>query len=80
MLPLMRLAQYLKVHNITEVAFAQLVGASAFGVRKWVRRERTPRKGAMRKIQEVTGGAVTASDFFDDVQQSNGALALEAQP
>lgn len=60
----MQLAQYLKLHQITRERFAELVGASEYGVRKWVRRERTPRPKAMRKIQEVTEGEVTPADFF----------------
>lgn len=61
----MKLQDYLAEKKISHQDFGKLVGASEFGVRKWVRGERVPRNDAMRKIQEVTGGAVGPADFFD---------------
>lgn len=68
-LGVMKLQAYLDEQKLTHLAFGQLVGASEFGVRKWARGERTPRGAAMRKIQEVTGGAVSAADFFGDIPE-----------
>ena len=64
----MTLSAYLKNRGLTHEKFAAMVGASAFGVRKWARGERTPRPDAMRKIQEVTDGEVTPADFFGTIQ------------
>jgi DNA-binding transcriptional regulator YiaG len=63
----MRLQPYLDLKNLSHADFGKLVGASEFGVRKWARGERTPRPEAIRKIQEVTAGAVSAADFFGEV-------------
>lgn len=60
----MQLHAYLKLKGMSEKQFADAVGGSEAGVKKWVRRERIPRPDAMRKITEVTDGAVTPGDFF----------------
>jgi len=60
----MQLHAYLKLKGMSEKQFAEAVGGSEAGVKKWVRRERIPRPDAMRKITEVTDGAVTPGDFF----------------
>lgn len=61
----MKLQAYLDLKQMSDVQFGELVGASEYGVRKWARRERIPRPDAMRKIVEVTEGAVGPSDFFE---------------
>jgi hypothetical protein len=61
----MKLQAYLSEKDISLETFAKLVGASTFGVRKWIRGERLPRKNALKRIGEVTGGEVTAVDFLD---------------
>lgn len=63
MLRSMQLHAYLKDNNITAEKFAEMIGASASGVRKWLYEDRTPRKKMMRKIHEVTGGQVTPIDL-----------------
>jgi transcriptional regulator with XRE-family HTH domain len=70
----MQLNAYLKLKGISEKQFAQAVGCSEAGVKKWVRRERIPRPDAMREIMRVTDGAVTAADFF---APSNGSVSQE---
>jgi len=62
----MDLGTYLKTNNISHKEFGASVGASEFGVRKWVSRERTPRREAMLKIKQATAGQVTAADFFSE--------------
>ena len=62
----MKLKDYLREKQISPDEFAEQVGASKFGVLKWVRGERTPRGDAMRKIQEITKGKVTPGDFFGE--------------
>jgi hypothetical protein len=60
----MKLSAYMKLKKIRPAAMAELVGeASASGVVKWMREERTPRPDQQRRIFEVTGGAVTPNDF-----------------
>jgi transcriptional regulator with XRE-family HTH domain len=61
----MQLKTYLSENSVSLSEFARLVGASEGGIRKWLTGERVPRPEAVRKIQEVTGGAVTANDFFE---------------
>lgn len=60
----MQLQTYLELKGISEKQFAEAVGGSEGGVKKWVRRERIPRPDAMRKIVKATDGAVTPDDFF----------------
>lgn len=66
----MRLQAYLDENKLSLADFAKLMTAdgittcSEFGVRKWVRGERTPRPDAMRRIEQVTGGAVAPADFI----------------
>lgn len=59
----MKLQTYLENHKLSHADFAALLGVSEFGVRKWAREERMPRRKALRRIQEVTGGQVTPADF-----------------
>lgn len=63
MLRSMQLHAYLKDNNITAEKFAEMIGASASGVRKWLYEDRTPRPEMMRKIHEATGGQVTPIDL-----------------
>lgn len=65
-LPSMRLDEWLKAKNISTTEFARLAG---LGDRAIVHRYRygrqVPRLKSMRKIQQATGGEVTANDFVD---------------
>lgn len=60
----MKLSRYLKLNALSDAAFAELVGATAFAVGKWRRGERTPRGAFMRKIIIATSGSVTPNDFL----------------
>lgn len=60
----MELKLWIKDQGLTALTFAEKVNHSEFAVGKWVRGERIPRPDAMRKIAEVTGGGVTAADFY----------------
>ncbi|MBO9099980.1 MULTISPECIES: helix-turn-helix domain-containing protein [unclassified Rhizobium] len=61
----MKLAQYMSDNSIAPEGFAEIVGSvSASGVRKWMYGERTPRVEQLRKIAEVTNGAVCPNDFI----------------
>lgn len=58
--------EYMERSALTDEAMAALLGGcSAHAVKKWRYRERVPRPAMLRKIVEVTGGAVTASDFLE---------------
>lgn len=60
----MKLIDYMAEHSLTTEAMAAKIGdASASGVTKWMRGERLPRVEQLRRIFEVTGGAVTPNDF-----------------
>ncbi len=61
----MDLGEYLKSESITAAEFARRIGASRSIVIRWVKRERTPRPDAMKRISAATGGRVGAADFFD---------------
>lgn len=65
----MKLADYLEQNNLTAAAFAEKIGVARSTVGLWLR----PRRGTvwrpnwehLKKIKDVTGGAVTADDFVD---------------
>lgn len=71
----MRLQAYLTLKKLTHLEFGKLIGASEHGVRKWARGERVPRPDAVRKIQDVTEGAVSPADFFDVTESGNQEAA-----
>jgi hypothetical protein len=64
----MKLSEYLKTKSITAAEFARQIGAKS---RATVHRYtdefscRVPHPEMMRKIFEVTGGAVSPSDFYN---------------
>lgn len=60
----MELHEWLNANHISTEEFADRIGVSAGGVRKWRYGERLPRPKAMKRIAEATDGAVTANDFF----------------
>jgi DNA-binding transcriptional regulator YdaS (Cro superfamily) len=60
----MKLIDYLRAKNLTDDAFAALVGRSKWAVRKWMYSQRTPRPAEMLAISQATRGAVTADDFM----------------
>lgn len=74
----MRLKTYLELRKISPAAFGEMVGASEPGVVKWMRGERVPRRETMRKIMDVTDGAVGPSDFLDGPGTVPSHVALTA--
>lgn len=61
----MKLAEYMRSSAISDEAFAALVGdCTPHAVKKWFYEERVPRPEQMRRIFEVTNGAVTPNDFI----------------
>jgi transcriptional regulator with XRE-family HTH domain len=69
----MTLSEYLSWKQLTDDAFASLVGVDRSAVTRWRTGARTPSRAPMKRIREVTSGAVTADDFFELTQTSRGA-------
>lgn len=66
----MKLNRYLQLTATDDEAFASSIGMSVSGLRKLKSGERIPRPHTMRRIYEVTGGDVTANDFYEDLMPS----------
>jgi predicted transcriptional regulator len=60
----MKLADYLRAHDMRPTEFASQGGWPSSTVIRWMNGTRQPRLDAVAKIQELTGGAVTAEDFL----------------
>ena len=60
----MKLADYLESNSLSRAEFAEKISVSPEAVRRYVTGERAPDKERLIKIAEVTGGEVTANDFF----------------
>lgn len=61
----MTLADYMKAHGLDDLAMAEKIGrCSESAVRKWRYGQRMPRVEQLRRIAEVTHGAVTPNDFL----------------
>lgn len=65
----MKLADYLKANNESAATFAEKIGVDKSTVSRWLEptadRVFRPRWAQIKKIEEVTGGLVTANDFVD---------------
>lgn len=59
----MTLRQYLALTGLTQQQFAMQIGASQGAVSRYVIGLRMPRREHLRRIIEVTDGAVTPTDF-----------------
>lgn len=59
----MKLKEYLDINDISPLEFAPLVGVKFVAVYNWLRGETIPRRLIARKIEEVTGGQVTAREM-----------------
>lgn len=62
----MRLAEYLKLENLTAAAFGRRIGASRSVVVRWALGERMPRPEAMQRINKATEGKVSPQDFYSE--------------
>lgn len=61
----MKLSDYLALHKITSSAFADLIGVTQSSVSRFCNGTRRPDLTTIEKIHKVTGGQVTAEDFFE---------------
>jgi transcriptional regulator with XRE-family HTH domain len=60
----MKLADYMKAHDLSRAQFAARIGVSAETVRRYLECGRVPTPKVMEKIALATGCKVTANDFF----------------
>lgn len=70
----MPLSQYLSLRGLTYETFGALIGVGAPAVSRYVSGERFPRRAVLRRIVEVTDGAVGPADFPLD-QKAEGEAA-----
>lgn len=66
----MTLAEYLSKHEITDEAFAAKVGLSQSQISRLKRGKSRPSWPALAAITSVTGGKVTADDFFPGMKST----------
>lgn len=58
------LREYINQNNLSQVEFGELIGVSQPAVDRYIDGDRIPRPKIMEKISKVTGGEVTANDFY----------------
>jgi hypothetical protein len=61
----MKLDRWLKRNKMTPEAFASLIDVHETSVYRFLQGLVFPKSGNLRKIAEVTGGAVQANDFLN---------------
>ena len=62
----MKLSDFMAARGLPDAEFARLIGVgSRMAVMRYRRGERIPRPEVMRRIVEVTNGAVGPADFYD---------------
>jgi hypothetical protein len=71
----MKLAEHLKRVGKSPEAFAPEINTTGQSVRRWLAGQSVPRPETMRRIFEVTGGAVTADDFYGLPKKTVAALS-----
>ncbi|MBV8895508.1 MAG: hypothetical protein JO051_03275 [Acidobacteriaceae bacterium] len=64
----MKLADYLALAKMNDGAFAKLIGRDTSVVNRLRREKIKPDWQTVARIQEATGGAVTATDFVPAVE------------
>lgn len=60
----MKLADYMKAHDLSRAEFAKRIEVSSETVRRYLECGRVPTPRIMEKIALATGCQVTANDFF----------------
>ena len=69
----MKLAEYLRAHELSDAAFARLIGVERQAVGRYKSGERFPEREILVSIFKATNGAVTANDFADLPTQAGAA-------
>ncbi|KMO29903.1 hypothetical protein VQ03_28955 [Methylobacterium tarhaniae] len=72
----MKLAAYMEAQGLDDAAMAARIGpdVSPWAVRKWRYGQRIPRLGMLKRISDVTAGAVTAQDHFNAASEARAPL------
>lgn len=68
----MKLSEYLQKNGILQAEFARKIGVTQGIVSYYVSGRTMPTRKNMQKIIEVTGGEVTADDFYVFEEKSGG--------
>ncbi|MEZ5648169.1 MAG: helix-turn-helix transcriptional regulator [Alphaproteobacteria bacterium] len=63
--PCMRLRAYLRLHGLSELAFAEQIGVASTTINRLVRGKTRPSFDLVQRIYEATQGAITPNDLFD---------------
>lgn len=66
----MLLREWRKSKGFTQLTLAQKLGVHQTTVASWEGGHKVPRQQQMLRIRQVTEGAVTAADFYDDSQKA----------
>jgi hypothetical protein len=61
-----KLARYLKETKVKPINFADIIGVDRSTISRILSGARIPRRETIQKIEAVTNGAVTPSDFFTE--------------
>ncbi len=61
----MTLKDYIAENEIDMTEFADKIGCSVGGLKKWISGDRTPRRWAIERIVKATKGKVRPADFFE---------------
>jgi predicted transcriptional regulator len=61
----MNLKTYIETRRFTRKEFAKLIGVSACAVSNYICKKRKPALDIAIRIEQVTGGKVTAEDLFN---------------
>ena len=78
----MHLREFKAQQGLTLTALAALLGRPVSSVHGWLHGRRRPDHASLRRIQEATGGAVTANDFVEGATPPpipSDPLAAEAE-
>lgn len=77
----MKLATYLENSDLSDAAFARLIGVERQAVGRYKAGDRFPEKPILLKIYEATGGQVSANDFADlpPVETDEASVAPEPE-
>jgi transcriptional regulator with XRE-family HTH domain len=75
----MTLHEYMATAGISDADLAAKLGCSEGAVKKWRYRERTPRSDQIRRISEITDGAVTPNDFFPPLSPERAGAQAAAE-
>lgn len=64
----MKLKKYLEIYRISQYKFAGVMNTSTANVARWTNDKCIPSLRYLKKIKEITGGRVTADDFYEGKQ------------